>query len=130
MNDYFKNRKVVSIIAVAVAVIVLIGAFSYMNSAALLEKKLENGNWTYISVWLDGSEWRTNAKVKFYSDGTVSYTYSDGSGGSYNWELLEDKTMIFDGDYYDYGEWYCSGGEVVIGKYFKCTENPDKYPER
>ena len=72
MNDYFKNRKVVSIIAVAVAVIVLIGAFSYMNSAALLEKKLENGNWTYISVWLDGSEWRTNAKVKFYSDGITA----------------------------------------------------------
>ena len=76
-------------------------------------------------------------EYKFYPDGTAFITRNytnwvgepDTDTESFEWEILEDKTMVFDGDYYDYGDWYISDGEITMGDEFILTKYPEKYSD-
>lgn len=123
-------KKLIPIFVVIALCIALCLTIAYRNSSDYLENKLRQGDWVYIwTFWYTDVEYRSTGIVKFYSDGVALLTYHDGSGKSYNWQILDDKTLVFDGTYYDYGEWYLSNGDLVIGDDFKCTKRPNKYPE-
>lgn len=138
---HFLKKKPKFVIGIAVSTLCLLlvtGIVAYRNTSGYLEKKLLNGNWTYIMVTSNGIEYRTESTVQFYPDGVVVKTSPNGSKEYYEWEILEDKTMVFDGRYFDHGngrlfnrnEWYCNGWDVVIGDYFQCTERPESYISR
>lgn len=123
-------KKAKYAIAAAIAV-VSIAVIRYFNSVEYLEKRLTDSTWySEPKEEIDGSYYEYDARIlKFRSDGECEMW----DGGEYSetklpnfpfmkfwldtqsWELLDDKSLKLDGEYYEYGEdWYFKGGDLVI----------------
>ena len=133
-----QNRK--KIIAAAVAVIALffiVKMIGYFNSVEYLEDKLTGNVW-YSEVATKNYYYYGSGNTKhafsfeFHSYGYVEmkgyyYLKSDESGewawvssygvSEYEWELLEDKTLRIDDEYFEYEkDWSFQGNTLVIEK--------------
>ncbi len=134
-----KKAKYAIVAAIAV---VSIAAIRYFNSVEYLEKRLTDSIWYSepiedIQEREDGPyynynikeyhydakilRFRSNEECEMWDGGDIAETklnifwsldfYLD----TQSWELLDDKSLKLDGEYYEYGEdWYFKGGSLII----------------
>ncbi len=120
------NRKsLITSISIALIVLIIAGLF-YFNSKSFLEKRLTSKTWyQHPDIEYMGRYIEYGSIVDFYSNGeseSVDYVrYEDnwisrGPVESPNWEIMNDKTLYFDGDYYEWKEeWNFRGKYLHIG---------------
>lgn len=110
-------------IGIIIAIVVI--AILYLNSASFLRTYLQFGAW--YKVYRFDEETQVGDETKFYPDGEA---LTADSRTDEEWEILDDKTLIYDGTYYDYGEWYCLGWKLIIGDDDEFTRFPWLYSYR
>ena len=109
-------------IILGLVIVCIVSAVIYFNSVTYLEKKLTKHTWyappNYSDWYSDGYSYT------FYSNGEVTYKYYENYNGSgwyedysreYDWEILDDKTLYWRGDYYRWkDEWHLTGNKLII----------------
>ncbi len=120
-NKKSLNKRTVILIAIGIVCICAITAIIYFNSTNYLKKKLTNDEW-YENVMMDRTS-GSSSVIHFRVDGTgyrelyyrydtinifgdkdVSLPYYQNKDISFTWELLSDKTLRIDDQYYKYKE--------------------------
>lgn len=131
LKDY---RILVRVVIIAVVITGIIGMVSYFNSASYLEKRLTSETWyeaRYTSNY--------GSVMKFYLNGKTEvqrYVWWEdewrGDGRDRpNWEIMEDKTLVFDGDYYEWNtEWFLQGNRLRIDDEVYSSSNNYGYKEK
>lgn len=120
-----KHRRLAIVLSV-LFVLFLFSMVWYINSGIYLSNKLINYTWYQcLDIKYDGGYISKGSIVDFYADGKADYRrYIEyGSGGMHltgeskpRWEVLKDKTLLFDGDYYEWKEeWSLRGQCLEIG---------------
>lgn len=116
-----KPKTKTGIIVAAIIFLIIVALIKYINytdSVEYLRDELIHGEWRE-----NDDEW--DISIYFYSNGVFKREFSDGSGSEYEWELLEDKTLVLDGRYYEYGEWSYEDGVIKIGERWEIIERTD-----
>ena len=113
-----KKSGFIAMLLILLVVIALVKYINYTESVEYLRDELIHGEWRE-----NDDEWDISAH--FYSNGVFKREFSDGSGRTFEWELLEDKTLVFDGRYYEYGEWSCEDGVIKIGERWEFVKRTD-----
>ncbi|MBE6618558.1 MAG: hypothetical protein E7626_02085 [Ruminococcaceae bacterium] len=103
--------------------IIITSMISYFNSVEYLEKKLTSDYWYQVPEWTDYSE--RGSVARFYLNGDYKWLGLTKDTSEYwisyhhespCWEILDDKTLYFDGEYYTWQEeWSLSFDKLVIG---------------
>lgn len=134
------NKKIIIIAVVILCAVIITSLVSYFNSVSYLEKRLTGNTWYSEPVEWDSEyderkkaytfEFRSNGECtpEIFKYGHGKWLY-DWEGIRYEWELLEDKTLVLDREYYEYGEdWYFENGKLVIehfGKTLVCHKHDE-----
>ena len=139
IKNILKSRKVIKYAIVGVVIVFVIILISYFNSVSYIEKKLARETW-YETPDYDNGVWRGSiaefhlngdTEIEYYIKSPYIYYGEEWSGGdveSPNWEIMEDKTLYFDGEYYEWGdEWYLRGDTLKIGDSIYSATNTHEY---
>lgn len=122
VKSFFTKHKIKIILGLVIVCIV--SAVIYFNSVTYLEKKLTKNTWYQTPEYDEFGGYASS--YKFYSNGEYEYEgytlnnrgwYQSNSGDD-DWEILDDKTLCMDGEYYEWKtEWHLSGNTLIIHEY-------------
>ena len=122
------KKQLITGLSLLIGVIVIVSMISYFNSVEYIEKKLTSDYW-YQAPDVEayyGTHLLSGSVIKFYLNGESELIYTDGRIDDYwynrdkikypDWEIMDDKTLYFNGKYYTWREqWHLSAGKLVIG---------------
>ena len=122
------KKQLITGLLLLIGVIVIVSMISYFNSVEYIEKKLTSDYW-YQTPDVEsyyGSYTLRGSIIKFYLNGESELIYTNESREDYwynrdkikypDWEIMDDKTLYFNGKYYTWREqWHLSAGKLVIG---------------
>jgi len=98
------------IIAIVAIVCITTGCSAFSSSSSLKEQLL-GCTWEQIP-----SHYETS--IVFHQDGKMEYIHNGKTYRTESWSILDDKTLVIDGDYYDWEtEWMVSEDELRFGNW-------------
>lgn len=118
-----KSSDVMKWTVICAVIIGVIWGVFYFNSATYLEKKLAKHTW-YEKPYFETYGYVSGSIMEFHLNGDTEWTtyikyngkWEPYKNRSASWELMDDKTLYFNGNYYKWNdEWSLSGNTLKIG---------------
>ncbi|MBR6549044.1 MAG: zinc ribbon domain-containing protein [Clostridia bacterium] len=132
------NRRLWKILIPAIGgtLLILILVLVLSLSSGSVEDQLVGEKWYYDTVELYFGQYSSGAieVLEFHENNEAELEYYVLSGDEWycksdsspSWELLEDNTLHFRGNYYEWEtEWHIDGDELTIGSTVYTSDKPD-----